>query len=101
MIYVPLLLNMDSVKRPLAIPHSLDLLHMLPISNRNGRANFAQTTSLSLSISLSSLVVGQSPSSTNSPPLLGLCTIHAIFFVLVIACPRFFSGLLLPKVLCC
>ena len=34
----PLLLNRDSVKLPPAVPHSIELLHMLPISDRDGRA---------------------------------------------------------------
>jgi len=37
-ICLPLLLNRDSVQLPLTVPHRLELLHMLPISDRQGRA---------------------------------------------------------------
>ena len=34
---LPLLLNRDSVKLPLAVPHSLEQLHMFPINDKDGR----------------------------------------------------------------
>ena len=36
--WLPLLLTKDSVKLPLTVPQSLELLHMFPISNRDGQA---------------------------------------------------------------
>ena len=40
--WLPVLLNRDNVKLPLMVPQSLELLHMFPISDRDGRAGYSR-----------------------------------------------------------
>ena len=39
---LPLLLNRDSVELPLAVPQSLEQLHMFPISDKDGQTGYCK-----------------------------------------------------------